>query len=306
MYSWTDVARRTERVYKGISGGISELEFYGYYPYGEWTGTRGRIHSFALIDRLKRYYGCGIWAGKLFCLCAVIDFLILIFLESWWPKKNIDIAKSWPRKDKVKLAQESDAQRAQARSASGSTRKRRPGGERQWTLKLHHINRDASQPVAIMSGIKPPFTKDSAVQKVKAAQAAWNTRNPQSIAQSYTPDCIWRNRTSFLRGTEAIISFLQAKWERERNYRLRKELFAFSDDRIAVQFWYEYQDAEDGMRWKRCYGLEDWTFDWETGKMCKRMMSGNDVVIGEDGDGAGRWFTDDVEVDDVSIGEEHW
>ncbi|KAI5288439.1 Phosphatidylinositol N-acetylglucosaminyltransferase gpi3 subunit [Ascosphaera aggregata] len=110
MYSWTDVARRTERVYDGISGDISEAEFYGYHPYGVWTGTRGRIHSFALVDRLKRYYGCGIWAGKLFCLCVVVDFLIYIFLEFWWPKKNIDIAKSWPRRDKVKEAQEIEAE----------------------------------------------------------------------------------------------------------------------------------------------------------------------------------------------------
>ncbi|KAK2750051.1 Phosphatidylinositol N-acetylglucosaminyltransferase gpi3 subunit [Onygenales sp. PD_40] len=98
MYSWTDVARRTERVYDGICGAISEQEFYGYFPGEGWTATRGRIHSFALIDRLKRYYGCGIWAGKLFCLCVVIDFLLYVFLEIWMPRSNIDIARSWPRK----------------------------------------------------------------------------------------------------------------------------------------------------------------------------------------------------------------
>lgn len=131
-------------------------------------------------------------------------------------------------------------------------------------------------------------------------------RNPEKIAQSYTDNCIWRNRTSFFTGTNAIVDFLTAKWNREHSYRLRKELFAFTDDRIAVQFWYEFQDADDSMRWKRCYGLEDWTFDWESGKMCKRMMSGNDILIGTDGDGAGRWFRDGVDVEDVPIGEEHW
>lgn len=101
MYSWTDVARRTERVYNGICGAISEQEFYGYFPGQGWTATRGRIHSFALIDRLKRYYGCGIWAGKLFCLCVVIDFLLYVFLELWFPRSNIDVARSWPRKPAV-------------------------------------------------------------------------------------------------------------------------------------------------------------------------------------------------------------
>lgn len=100
MYSWTNVAERTERVYDGITGALSEEEFYGDIPGGDWSATRGRagVQSFALIDRLKRYYGCGTWAGKLFCLCAVIDYLILQFLELWAPRANIDIAKDWPRK----------------------------------------------------------------------------------------------------------------------------------------------------------------------------------------------------------------
>ncbi|KAJ5772426.1 hypothetical protein N7520_002955 [Penicillium odoratum] len=157
-----------------------------------------------------------------------------------------------------------------------------------------------------MADIKPPFTKETAHKKVKAAQNMWNTQDPPRVALAYTPDCIWRNRTSFLSGTEGIVQFLTAKWKREHSYRLRKELFAFSDDRIAVQFWYEYQDADDGMRWKRCYGLEDWTFDWETGKMCKRMMSGNDLLLGPDGNGEGRWFVDGVNVDEVLISEKHW
>ncbi|KAI9701148.1 MAG: Phosphatidylinositol N-acetylglucosaminyltransferase gpi3 subunit [Candelina mexicana] len=108
IYSWTDVAARTERVYDGISGVLSEEEFYGYYSGGGWSATRGRagVQSFALIDRLKRYYGCGIWAGKLFCLCVVIDYLIFVFLETWAPRASIDTARNWPKKvtaqDKVK------------------------------------------------------------------------------------------------------------------------------------------------------------------------------------------------------------
>ena len=100
MYSWTDVAERTERVYNGITGVLSEEEFYGYHSGGGWSATRGRagVQSFALIDRLKRYYGCGIWAGKLFCLCVVIDYLLFVFLEMWAPRANIDIARNWPKK----------------------------------------------------------------------------------------------------------------------------------------------------------------------------------------------------------------
>jgi nuclear transport factor 2 (NTF2) superfamily protein len=109
-----------------------------------------------------------------------------------------------------------------------------------------------------------------------------HSRHPKVIAQAYTDDSIWRNRTSFLVGTAAIEEFLNKKWEKERNYRLRKELFAFADNKIAVQFWYEYQDAHDDMKWKRCYGLEDWTFA-DDGKMRKRQMSGNDVEINEAG-----------------------
>jgi len=152
-----------------------------------------------------------------------------------------------------------------------------------------------------MAALKPPFTAATANQKVKAAQALWNTQNPIAVAKAYTEQSIWRNRGTFLTGHEAITTFLTQKWAREKSYRLRKELFAFTENKIAVQFWYEYQDSEDGMKWKRCYGLEDWTFA-EDGRMRKRMMSGNDVEIGKEG----RWFTDEVEVDSVHIGEEHW
>lgn len=126
-------------------------------------------------------------------------------------------------------------------------------------------------------------------------------RDPEAIAQAYTPDSIWRNRSHFLSGTQAIQDFLKEKWTKERNYRLRKELFAFTDNKIAVQFWYEYQDASDGMKWKRCYGLEDWTFA-EDGRMRKRQMSGNDIEITE----SERWFKDGVDINSVSISEAHW
>jgi phosphatidylinositol glycan class A protein len=102
MYSWTDVAKRTERVYDGITGALSEEEFYGdaFAMGAGWSATRGPagVQSFALIDRLKRYYGCGTWAGKLFCLCVVIDYLLFCFLEMWAPRSNIDTAKDWPKK----------------------------------------------------------------------------------------------------------------------------------------------------------------------------------------------------------------
>lgn len=101
-----------------------------------------------------------------------------------------------------------------------------------------------------------------------------------------------------------MAAFLESKWAREDGYRLRKELFAFTDDRIAVQFWYEYHCREDnteGRQWYRCYGLEDWTFAAD-GRMRKRMMSGNDVAIAE----SERWFRDGVDVNTVPISEKHW
>ena len=100
MYSWTNVAERTERVYDGITGTINEEEFYGDVSGGGWSATRGRagVQSYALIDRLKRYYGCGVWAGKLFCLCVIIDYLIFQLLELFFPRKNIDICRDWPKK----------------------------------------------------------------------------------------------------------------------------------------------------------------------------------------------------------------
>ncbi|KAJ0163659.1 Phosphatidylinositol N-acetylglucosaminyltransferase gpi3 subunit [Colletotrichum tanaceti] len=98
MYSWTNVAIRTERVYHGITGELSEAEFYGFDAANPSTFGNSRVRSFTLIDRLKRYYGCGIWAGKLFCLCVIVDYLLFLFLELWFPREQIDICPEWPRK----------------------------------------------------------------------------------------------------------------------------------------------------------------------------------------------------------------
>ena len=154
-----------------------------------------------------------------------------------------------------------------------------------------------------MSSLRPPFNRTTAHQKVKVAQALWNTRSPQDVVKAYTQNSIWRNRNTFLNGHTEIIGFLTAKWKREQAYRLRKELFSFEEggNRIAVQFWYEYRDAQDEMKWKRCYGIEHWTFN-EEGIMEKRMMSGNDLDITEEE----RWFKDGVNVDDVELGGSHF
>jgi nuclear transport factor 2 (NTF2) superfamily protein len=124
----------------------------------------------------------------------------------------------------------------------------------------------------------PPFTRETAVQKVQAAEDAWNTRDPRRVAMAYTPDSIWRNRDTFVRGREEIVAFLTRKWERELDYALRKSLWSFHDDRIAVRFQYECRDAEG--RWWRSYGNELWEFD-ERGLMTRREASINDVAITE-------------------------
>ncbi|KID85069.1 DUF1348-domain-containing protein [Metarhizium guizhouense ARSEF 977] len=145
----------------------------------------------------------------------------------------------------------------------------------------------------------PPFTAETARIKVKAAQDAWNTKDPDVIKMAYTPDSIWRNRDQFLVGRDAIREFLSKKWDMEQGYRLRKELFAFTDDKIAVQFWYEWHDQSG--QWWRTYGLEDWTFA-QNGLMRKRQMSGNDVKIAEEE----RWYKNGVDVNSVEISERHW
>ncbi|KAK9474428.1 uncharacterized protein V1510DRAFT_412199 [Dipodascopsis tothii] len=150
-----------------------------------------------------------------------------------------------------------------------------------------------------MAHLIPPFTRATAQQKVKIAQALWNTKDPVRVARAYTPDSVWRNRDSFVQGTAEIERFLAAKWAAERDYVLRKELFAFGDNRIAVQFWYEWRNAAG--QWHRTYGLEHWTFAAD-GAMAKRQMSGNDVPIAPEE----RWFNEGVDVDAVEIGPSHW
>jgi uncharacterized protein len=124
----------------------------------------------------------------------------------------------------------------------------------------------------------PPFTHETAIQKVRAGENAWNTRDPGKIALAYTPDSWWRNRSTFVQGRDQIIEFLTGKWDRELDYRLIKELWAFGGHRIAVRFAYEYHDA-DG-RWFRAYGNENWEFDAD-GLMKTRHASINDVAITE-------------------------
>ena len=124
----------------------------------------------------------------------------------------------------------------------------------------------------------PPLDEAAARQKVQAAEDAWNTRDPDRVAGAYTPDSRWRNRSEFLVGREEIVAFLTRKWEREQDYALRKSLWAFGGNRIAVRFQYEWHD-EDG-QWWRSYGNENWEFD-EAGYMSRREASINDVAIEE-------------------------
>jgi uncharacterized protein len=126
--------------------------------------------------------------------------------------------------------------------------------------------------------IRPPFDEESALKKVQAAEDAWNTCDPERVALAYTEDSEWRNRDEFLNGREEIQEFLRSKWERERDYRLRKQLWAFAGNRIAVRFEYECRDA-DG-QWWRSYGNENWEFD-DSGLMRKRFASINDLKIEE-------------------------
>jgi nuclear transport factor 2 (NTF2) superfamily protein len=122
----------------------------------------------------------------------------------------------------------------------------------------------------------PPFNLETARQKVRAAENAWNGRDPVRVAQAYTEDTVWRNRDEFVTGRDAVVAFLTRKWAREQDYALRKELWAFTDDRIAVRFQYEWQDAE-GRTW-RSYGNENWEFAPD-GLMARREASINDVPI---------------------------
>jgi nuclear transport factor 2 (NTF2) superfamily protein len=125
----------------------------------------------------------------------------------------------------------------------------------------------------------PPFDEASARQKVQAAEDAWNTRDPERVAAAYTADSRWRNRSEFLSGREQIVEFLTRKWQREQDYVLRKSLWAFTGDRIAVRFQYEWHD--DTGQWWRSYGNENWEFDAE-GYMRRREASINDLAITAD------------------------
>lgn len=124
--------------------------------------------------------------------------------------------------------------------------------------------------------IKPPFTMETALAKVQAAQDAWNTRDPERIALAYSEDSEWRNRTDFIKGRAAIKALLTKKWEKELDYRLKKELWGFRNNRMAVKFEYEWHDAEGN--WFRSYGNELWEFDDE-GLMRRREASINDAPI---------------------------
>lgn len=124
----------------------------------------------------------------------------------------------------------------------------------------------------------PPFTHESATQKVRLAEDAWNTRDPDRVSQVYTEDTIWRNRAEFPRGRESVRQFLQRKWAVELDYRLIKELWAFTDNRIAVRFAYEWHD--DSRQWYRSYGNENWEFNAQ-GLMERRFASINDLPIKE-------------------------
>lgn len=126
--------------------------------------------------------------------------------------------------------------------------------------------------------IRPPFTRESAIKKVRAAEDAWNSRDPHRVSLAYTVDSEWRNRSQFIQGRDAIQAFLADKWSKELDYRLTKSLWTYTDDRIAVRFQYEYHD--DQGRWFRAYGNELWEFD-ESGLMRRREASINDVAIEE-------------------------
>ena len=130
-----------------------------------------------------------------------------------------------------------------------------------------------------MSAIVPPFTQETATAKVRAAEDAWNSRDPVRVSLAYTEDSQWRNRDQFVRGRNEIQKFLAGKWERELDYRLIKSLWSFTDNRIAVRFQYEYHDAAG--QWFRAYGNELWEFD-DAGLMRRREASINDVPISAD------------------------
>ncbi|HXB07532.1 MAG TPA: nuclear transport factor 2 family protein [Puia sp.] len=124
----------------------------------------------------------------------------------------------------------------------------------------------------------PPFTNETALRKVQLAEDAWNTQDPARVSLAYTPDTEWRNRNEFVNGREEVVRFLTRKWKKELDYKLKKELWAFTGNRIAVRFEYEYHDEKG--QWYRAYGNENWEFD-DNGLMKKRYASINDLEIDE-------------------------
>ncbi|MBK9717959.1 MAG: nuclear transport factor 2 family protein [Saprospiraceae bacterium] len=124
----------------------------------------------------------------------------------------------------------------------------------------------------------PPFTLETALQKVQLAEDAWNSQDPERISKAYTVNTEWRNRTEFINGREEVVAFLKRKWQKELHYKLKKELWGFRENRMAVRFEYEYQDVNG--QWWRAYGNENWEFD-ENGLMQKRYASINDLAIDE-------------------------
>lgn len=124
----------------------------------------------------------------------------------------------------------------------------------------------------------PPFDQAGAIKKVRMAEDAWNTHDPVKVSLAYTPDCVWRNRAAFVHGREEIVEFLTAKWAKEQDYRLIKEIWAADGNHIAVRFAYEWRDVAD--QWYRSYGNENWEFD-ENGFMQRRIASINDLAIDE-------------------------
>lgn len=145
----------------------------------------------------------------------------------------------------------------------------------------------------------PPFTKETAKEKVRKAEDAWNTKTPDKIVLAYTEDTAWRNRNEFLDGREEVHAFLTRKWQREFDYRLIKELWGFTENRIAVRFCYEWHD--DSGQWYRSYGNENWEFSDE-GLMRKRHASINDLIICED-DRLFRWPSGIRPVDHPGLSE---
>mmetsp|Transcript_26156 Transcript_26156/g.49108 ORF Transcript_26156/g.49108 Transcript_26156/m.49108 type:complete len:184 (+) Transcript_26156:49-600(+) len=142
--------------------------------------------------------------------------------------------------------------------------------------KIPALTRAASQ---LQRPPLPPFSHEDALKKVRLAENAWNTRDPETVSLAYTEDCVWRNRSDFFQGRSAIVDFLRKKWEKEQEYRLIKELFAVEGNRIAVRFQYEFKDASTGL-WFRAYGNENWDFA-ESGHMSRRQAAINDYQIKE-------------------------